>query len=138
MSSIGELISQFKAAKQAADELEAEIARSNSLADDLVEQTSAIGFDGKAAQIMEAKATAEQAQNTRWLAEGHLEDAIAVLQAVIDGQKGIGTKIPGGAADQAGAATNGARPGKKDREGGDGREGPEGPAADAPPILIAH
>lgn len=102
MSSIGELVSRLTADKQRADELEADIERTNAEADELIEQMTALGFHTQAAQISEAKAKASQAQNARWAAEGHLEGAISVLQAVLDGQKGIGTKIPGGAADQAG------------------------------------
>ena len=126
MSSIGELISQLKAQKQAADELEADIARANALADELIEQTSAIGFESKASQIREAEAKAEQAQHTRRLAEGHLESAIAILQAVIDGQKGSGTRAPGGAADQHGSPQSGgtAAP-STDSQNDDPQSGPE-------------
>ncbi|WP_199044168.1 hypothetical protein [Glycomyces salinus] len=67
MSSIGELLSRLTADKQRADELEAEFARNADLANELAEELSAVGFDGKAAQVSEVKGQIGQAQNARWL-----------------------------------------------------------------------
>ena len=98
MTSIGELLSRLNASKRRADELEADLARNAALADELAAALSAVGYGAKATQIIAVLAQIRKARNSRWLAEGHLDDAILVLQAVIDGQRGIGTKVPGGPA----------------------------------------
>lgn len=90
MSRIAELAAKLAADKSRSDELEASMASTAETADQLADSFTTIGAEGKAAQISEVRSQLGQARNTRWLAEGHLEDALTVLQAAMDGQQGAG------------------------------------------------
>src|SRR5690606_32124854 len=91
MSRIAELAAKIAADKTRSDELEAAMAGTDDIADQLAGSFTSIGAAGKAEQIQAVKTQLGQARNTRWLAEGHLEDALTVLQAVMDGQRSGGT-----------------------------------------------
>jgi hypothetical protein len=91
MSRLAELAAKLAADKNRSDELEAAMANANEIADQVAASFRGIGAEGKAAQISSVKSQLGQARNTRWLAEGHLEDALSVLQAAMDGQAAGGT-----------------------------------------------
>lgn len=112
MSRIAELAAKIAADKTRSDELEAAMAGTDDIADQLAGSFTSIGAAGKAEQIQAVKTQLGQARNTRWLAEGHLEDALTVLQAVIDGQRsgGTGAGGPSNAAPSASASDSTAEP----------------------------
>src|SRR5690606_18263609 len=112
MSRIAELAAKIAADKTRSDELEAAMAGTDDIADQLAGSFTSIGAAGKAEQIQAVKTQLGQARNTRWLAEGHLEDALTVLQAVIDGQRsgGTGAGGPSNAAPSASASDSTTEP----------------------------
>ncbi|WP_026923540.1 hypothetical protein [Glycomyces arizonensis] len=106
MSRIGELAAKVAADKGRSDDLEAAMASTGEIADQLAGSFTDIGARGKAAQISEVKTQLGQARNTRWLAEGHLEDALRVLQAVMDGQGASGAGAAGGGSSPTASASS--------------------------------
>lgn len=96
MSGIEELAKRVAADKSRSDELEAAMARTGDIADQVAGGFLNLGARGKSAQIDTVSAQLGQARNTRWLVEGHLEDALRVLQAVAEGQAGSSGAGSGG------------------------------------------